>query len=118
MKIVQSFQSLLFFNFAQAKWIKASRPPNADLRASNSIQKYPYSIINLIPLIHLGFCSVFCLNFIFFEAKIFQEYADCAYGLLTVSLNIFNGITVLSNRAKFIDFIDNIENVIDKRKLM
>lgn len=117
MKIFQTFQGLVCFIFVHPKWNRVSNTTNSDCNTSNPIEKYPYNFINLVPWLHLIFCLILCLNFLFNEAETFQEYSDCVYGVLVASMNIFIDINVLLNREKFFDFIGNIERIIEIRKL-
>lgn len=114
MKIFQTFRDLVRFIFGQAKW---NRSANSEFNASNPNQNYSYNLINLLPWLHLVLCFILCTNFVHFEAETLEDYADVVYALLTLSVNIFFGVTILLNRAKFLEFIFNFEKLIEKRKL-
>lgn len=104
MKIFLTFQSLVHFIFPRSNW------------TWNPTKNYPYRFVNFLPCLYLVLCFILCFNFLTFKAETFQEYSDC-YAIFATMFALFNGTTVFINRAKYFDFIVNIENIIEKRKL-
>lgn len=88
MKIFKTFQRVVCFSFPNSNWTRES------LSTNTNALNCPFNLITFLPWLHVILCFILNFVYIFFGAKIFQDYSDCIYAVLASTLAIFNGMAL------------------------
>lgn len=71
---------------------------------------------NLEILFILGQFSISALTFLLFEASTLKEYAGGFYASITITINYFGFMLLMSKAQDIFELIENIEETIENRK--
>lgn len=109
MKILQSYEQMLAFAIVRDK-LAPDR--------NGSVQNYTLGLKNPLPWFVFVSCSILASMLMFIEADTFKQQTDCFYILLTTACNALIFTILVWKRVEIFELIDELEKVIEKRKLI
>lgn len=109
MKIFKRYEQMLAFAILRDKLA---------INQKGFVQNYTLGLRNPLPWFVFVSCFILASIFMFIKAETFKQQIDCFYILLTTASNAFIFTILVWKRSEIFELIDNIEELIEKRKLL